>query len=149
MMTKLFNSSFEVSLRTLLLLSETEGEKMTIDRIVAYDFMAIYGRYFGLTENNLHGDNDYGFSELSARRIILQEAMKVLVLDDLVKATRRSEGFCYEIKESGRRFCEGQKTEYANTYRQSAQAISNKYATASEVELMAIINRKSAEALRR
>lgn len=148
-MMKLFNSTFEVSLRALLLLSVTDGENMTLDRIAAYDFIAIYSRYFGLADTNLHGDNDYGFSELSTRRAVLQEALKTLVLDGLVKATRRSEGFCYEIGETGRKFCRGQKTKYANTYRQLVKTTHKKYETISEVELMTVISRKSTEALRR
>lgn len=122
---------------------------MTLDRIVAYDFIAIYSRHFGIADANLHGDNDYGFSELSTRRAVLQEALKTLVLDGLVKATRQSEGFCYKITDTGYRFCRGQKTEYANTYRQLVKVTHKKYEEASEVELMTAISRKSAEALRR
>ena len=70
---------------------------MTLDRIVAYDFIAIYGRHFGIADANLHGDNDYGFSELSTRRAVLQDSLKALVLDGLVRATRQSEGFCYKM----------------------------------------------------
>ena len=122
---------------------------MTLDRITAYDFVAIYGRYFDLANSNLHGDSNYGFGELPNRRAILQEALKTLVLDGLVKATRRNEGFCYEITETGRRFCCGQKTEYANTYRQLVENTHKRYKGVSEVELMTVISRKSSEALRR
>lgn len=122
---------------------------MTLDRIVAYDFIAIYGRYFGLANSNLHGDSNHGFGELPNRRAVLQEALKTLVLDGLVKATRQSDGFCYEITENGSRFCCRQKTEYANTYRQMIEATHRNYGNASEIELMTAISRKSAEALRR
>lgn len=136
-------------MRALLLLSIAEGENMTLDRIVAYDFITIYSRHFGIENTNLHGDNDYGFSELSIRRSALQEALKTLALDRLVKAVRQSEGFCYKITETGYGFCSGQKTEYANTYRKLAKATHEKYEAASEVELMTMISRKSAEALKR
>lgn len=87
-MTKLFNSTFEVSLRALLLLSQTADVNMTIDRIVAYDFISLYSRHFDLAEINLHGDNEYGFSELSARITVMQAALKELVLDGLAKIIR-------------------------------------------------------------
>lgn len=133
----------------MLLLSVVVDGKMTLDRIAAYDFIAIYSHYFGLADANLHGDNDYGFSEFSARRAVLQEALKTLVLDGLAKATRRSEGFCYEITDAGRKFCLSQKTDYANTYRQSVKNAHKKFGTKSEVDLMTVISRKSSEALRR
>lgn len=108
-MTKLFNSTFEVSLRVLLILSQPVDINMTIDRLVEYDFISLYSRYFDLTETNLHGDNEYGFSELSARRIVMQAALKDLVLDGLVKATRRRDGFCYEITETGTAFAKSKR----------------------------------------
>lgn len=63
----LFNTTLELSLRTILLLAVTVRKDMTLDRIVAYDFITIYGSYFGLAENNLHGENDYSFREFTTR----------------------------------------------------------------------------------
>lgn len=148
-MTKLFNSTFEVSLRALLLLSQTTDENMTIDRLVAYDFISLYSRYFDLADINLHGDNEYGFSELSARRAVMQAALKELVLDGLTRATRRKDGFCYEITDTGAAFCQKQTTDYANTYRQLARTTHKKFKTMTEVEIMAVISQKATHALRR
>ena len=148
-MTKLFNSTFEVSLRALLLLSQTADANMTIDRIVAYDFISLYSRHFDLAEINLHGDNEYGFSELSARRTVMQAALKELVLDGLAKAIRRKDGFCYEITDTGTAFCQKQVTDYANTYCQLARTTHKNFKTMTEVEIMAIISQKATHALRR
>ena len=148
-MTKLFNSTFEVSLRVLLLLSQTSDVNMTLDRLVAYDFISLYSRYFDLAEINLHGDNEYGFSELSARRTVMLAALKELVLDGLARATRRKDGICYEITEIGTAFCKRQTTDYAKTYRQLANATHQKYKEMTEVEVMAVINQKATIALRR
>ena len=148
-MMKLFNSTFEVSLRVMLVLSQTANANMTLDRIVAYDFIAIYGRYFDLAESNLHGDNDFGFSELSARRGVMQTAIKDLVLDGLVKAIRRSNGFCYEITSIGRDFCKAQTTDYAEAYRHLVCSVHNKYANMTEVEIMSVISQNATNALRR
>lgn len=148
-MTKLFNSTFEVSLRALLLLSQTTDTNMTLDRLVAYDFISLYGRHFDLADINLHGDNEYGFSELSARRTVMQTALKELVLDGLVKAARRQDGFCYEITDVGTAFCRKQTTDYAGAYRQLARATHKKYKGMTEVEIMTVISRKATYALRR
>ena len=148
-MTKLFNSTFEVSLRIIMLLSAINGTEVTIDRIVAYDFMSVYGRYFGLSDENLHGDNHYGFSEFSARRTVVRDALKTLVTDGLIKATRRDVGFCYEISASGRKFSKSLNTEYAAEYFRIVKATHNKYKSKSEVDMMTVISKKSTEALRR
>ena len=62
----------------MLLLSQAPDANMTIDRLIAYDFISLYGRHFDLAEANLHGENEYGFSELSARRAVMQAALKEL-----------------------------------------------------------------------
>jgi len=144
----LFNSTFEVSLRALLLLSQTTDVSVTLDRLVAYDFIALYGRHFGLADTNLHGDNEYGFSELPARRAVMQASLKELVLDGLVNAARRRDGFCYEITDAGVAFCQKQKTDYARVYRQLASATHRKYKGMTEVDIMADISCKATCALR-
>lgn len=133
----------------MLLLTVAERKDMTLDRIAAYDFIAIYGSYFGLTENNLHGENDYSFSEFAYRRELLNEALKGLVLDGLVRATHRKAGFCYEITEDGRAFCNKQSTEYAKAYRTMVSRTNQKFGNNSEIDLLTIISKKAEEALRR
>lgn len=148
-MTKLFNTPFELSLRAVLLLSVVERKDMTLDRIAAYDFIAIYSSYFGLTENNLHGVNDYSFSEFTFRRELLSEALKGLVLDGLIQATHRKAGFCYEISEAGQDFCNKQSTEYANAYRAMVSKTNQKFVNSTEIDLLATISKKAKNALRR
>ena len=141
LMKKIFNSAFEVSLRIMLMLSQTVGSDMSIDRIVAYDFISLYSAYFDLAE--------FGFSELSARRGVVQDALKVLVLDGLVNVRRCRSGFCYEITEAGVAFTKGQKTDYANSYRSLVRKVHKRYAEIAEIEIMTIISQKATYALRR
>ena len=77
-MRTVFNSTFEVSLRILLLLSESGDAGLSIDRIAAYDFITIYSRYFDLSDRVLHGENEFGYSEIASRRNKAQTAQSVL-----------------------------------------------------------------------
>ena len=101
-MNKIFNTTFETSLRILLLLSVSESEQMTLDRIADYDFITIYSKYFGLSEIALHGENDFGLSEFAARRGMMQSTLKSMVLDGLVSVKRRENGFQYSISSVGK-----------------------------------------------
>lgn len=76
-MNDVFNTSFEVSLRMLIILN-TVQTRLSIDRITAFDFIAIYGKDFGVSEYNLHGDNDYRFSEYTSKREIVSQTIKNL-----------------------------------------------------------------------
>ena len=48
-MKDIFNTTFEVSLRILIVLNVTQT-RLSIDRVSAMDFMAIYGKDFGVSE---------------------------------------------------------------------------------------------------
>ena len=96
-MNKIFNTTFESSLRILLLLSVSGDEQMTLDRIADYDFITIYSKYFDISDMALHGENEFGLSEFAARRGMMQSTMKSLVLDGLVSVKRRQNGFQYSI----------------------------------------------------
>ncbi len=148
-MTKLFNSTFELSLRVLLLLSVSDNTSMTIDRIAAYDFIIIYNRNFGLSNSNLHGDNDFSFSEFATRRILMQDALKSLVLDNLVNVVKRDDGFHYKISGTGRGICKSQTTEYVEIYRRLALETIAHFKSKSEVEILNIISKESTKALKR
>lgn len=148
-MTRLFNTTFELSLRAVLLLSAAERKDMTLDRIAAYDFIAIYGRYFGVAENSLHGENDYSFSEFTSRRELLSAAIKKLVLDGLVRASHKRDGFCYEITNAGQDFSKKQTTEYAEAYKDMVRKTNEQFGNRDEIELLEVISQKAKEALRR
>lgn len=148
-MAKLFNSEFEVSLRALLLLAECKARGMSVDRLAAYDFIAIYGRYFGISEVNLHGENSFSFGELASRRTLMQNALKELVLEGLAYVSKSKNGFLYFISPKGISLCKNMNTDYAETYRQLVKKAVAKYDNQSEVQILNAINRKSTETLRR
>ena len=79
MSNRLFNTPFELSLHVVLLL-DVANAGITLDRIAAYDFIAIYCEDFGVADKSLNGENGFAFSELSARRNLTKTAIKNLVV---------------------------------------------------------------------
>jgi hypothetical protein len=114
-MNNVFNTTFENSLRILLLLSIAE-KPQTADMLSALDFITMYGQSFGLTEKNLHGENPYNFSEYASRREFVAVALKQLVLKGLVILSNETNGYCYVISESGRSVVVQLDTAYAAEY---------------------------------
>lgn len=99
-MTEIFNTPFEVSLRILIVLNVSYA-RLSVDRISALDFITIYGKDFGVSEYNLHGDNDYRFSEYASKREIISQAVKNLVLVGYILPHCNKSGFTYSISKSG------------------------------------------------
>ena len=48
MMTNVFNTTFELSLRVLLALESSIDRPQTVDMITAIDFITVYGKDFGI-----------------------------------------------------------------------------------------------------
>lgn len=148
MSNKLFNTPFELSLHVVLLLDVTDTG-LTLDRIAAYDFIAIYCEDFGVADRSLNGENGFAFSELSARRNLTKAAIKDLVVDGLVVATDDETGILYSVSESGRKMSEGFQSEYAERYKELMRLVVEKYGNYSDVQLFNEINKQSTKSLRR
>ena len=67
-MNEMFNTPFETALRVLLLLESESRADFTINMIAALDFAALYGKSFKFSNENLHGDNLFKFSEFATRK---------------------------------------------------------------------------------
>lgn len=147
-MGKIFNSTFETSLRIMLLLSVC-GNGITADKIAGYDLLTVYSRYFDLSDQVLNGDNDFGFSEYAARRKNIQGTLKDMVLEGTVKVARGNDGFRYAITEAGFNVSKNMQSEYAVMYKKLALITASKFRNKTDSEIMDVINRASMKSLRR
>lgn len=138
-MNDVFNSSFEVSLRMLIILNTVSG-RLSIERITALDFIAIYGKDFGVSEYNLHGDNDYRFSEYTAKRKIVSQALKELVLRGYITPHCNKSGFNYSISKIGKMFCEALNDRYAEDFTDIVKKTNLQFLGYSDRKLIRSIN---------
>lgn len=148
-MNDLFNTPFENGLRAMLILYITQKRGITIDRIVAYDFMTIYGNDLGVAENNLHGINHFSFSELTSKRAICSEGVKSFVLDGLITVERNKNGFIYSLSSSGTKYVEALDSDYKEQYLKIVKNVHSKYGHVPETELINTINHAAVNSLRR
>nr|WP_300782530.1 ABC-three component system middle component 2 [uncultured Acetatifactor sp.] len=139
-MNSVFNSEFELSLRILLTLY-TSSRGLNADEIVLTDFITIYSHEFGLSADSLHGNNEFSFSELAARREQFNVALKGLVLNRYVNVTTDDNGFTYEASELGESVCDSMSTDYADTYIDNSYKAQEYLRNKSTTELFSYINR--------
>lgn len=142
-MNNIFNSTFEISLRVLLILDCSEDSYYSSDMLAAIDFISVYGHDFGIGVTNLHGDNLFKYSEFATRRELVKEAIKKLVLQGLISANCQKDGFTYSITNVGINYCNSLKSDYANSYRDVAYSAIELAKNKSQKELLKIINEHS------
>ena len=147
-MIDVFNSEFELSLRILLILKNSNFESLSIDRIAAIDFITVYGKDFGIVDYNLHGENNYRFSEFTSRRDLITKAIKILVVNRLVRAICRRNGFFYSISSLGAEYCLKLNDKYAQNYSDIVKYTLDYISEKSDRYLTDVINNYSILALR-
>lgn len=142
MTNRIFNSTFENSLRLLLLLYEYDMPQ-TLDMLYAVDFMTLYSKEFGITDQNLNGDNIFKFSEFASQRELIKEALKELVLIGTAQAVSYKDGLSYIITPEGEDYCESLMSDYASDYRSIAKKIMEAVNGKSERQLITKIYQMS------
>ena len=114
-----------------------------------YDFITIYGRDFGVSHINLHGDSNFNFSELASKRASCNEGIKEFVLNGLISINRTQEGFTYFLNDNGKKYVESLSSDYANQYLEIIQKVHKKFAGTSDEGIINLINKKAIKELRR
>ena len=148
-MSDVFNTLFELSLRVLLVLKAAGKSSVTSDMIAAVDFITVYGKDFGIADENLHGDNNFKFSEFAVRRDNVNRAVKQLVLDGLVTVAVGHNGFTYAITDAGSAYCSRFENDYAASYETMARKTWEFVSGKPERTVIELINKHSISSIKR
>ena len=147
MTESVFNSTFEMELRVLLLMSAAKKKAYSIERIVSLDFIVCYAGYFQLPYLNPQGDNQYMFSELASRRERLQEAVKGLVVQGFLNV-EMDNGYAFSITDAGSKYIRKLKSEYALQYKAIAADAIKRFKDYSDLQLDHMINDSAVKSVR-
>lgn len=148
-MNELFNTPFETALRMLLLLETEPRTDLTINMIAALDFAALYGKSFEFSDENLHGDNLFKFSEFATRKELAREGLKYLVQRGLIDVCATKSGFIYKISFEGKKFSKKLDTKYAQDYRGQIRLALMHFSNDSEQGILNKINKLAVASLER
>ena len=107
----MFNSVYETSMRLVLLLN-TFDCPLSSEELFVFDFIATYGKEFGLTDVSLNGDSEFTLSKATLRRKRVMEAVSYLVRNGYItfiaeknetkyELTKRGNGLYKKISQSG------------------------------------------------
>ena len=145
MRNSVFNTPFENMLRVLLL-SNTLKKPANVDRLAALDFICIFGKKCKVLEKNLHGNNEFGFSEFTTKRERITEAIKIAVKNDFLNVEKSEDGFLYSISELGREVVRALESPYARDYTVGAKIVCNRFSSFSDEGILKYISDLSTEA---
>lgn len=128
--TTVIGSTFETSQRILLLLDTLSNLQLDEHQIAAIDFISIYAADFNILDENLHGYGNYRFSEYPAKKTVISNALKQLVLCRYVAIATTSSGFTYSITNSGKALIHKIQNSYAKEYAIAVNAVIEQFKNA-------------------
>lgn len=103
MSSSVFNSVYETSMRLVLLLN-TFDCPLSSEELFVFDFIATYGKEFGLTDVSLNGDSEFTLSKATLRRKRVMEAISYLVRNGYITLIAEENETKYELTERGNEF---------------------------------------------
>ena len=116
MISRLFNSCFENSMRILLLLSVAE-KPLDLDLVVCLDLFATNGKAYGFLSENLHGDGLNPKASIGHRRKAYKKALAELVGRGFVDVKKKKNGVTYTINLIGEGESNSIDCDYASKYK--------------------------------
>jgi hypothetical protein len=135
----IYNTAFEASLRVLIILSVSSID-LSADKIVAIDFTTTYGKDFGISDFNLHGDGIFRYAEIPARRDLISHAIKGLVTKGLITPNCLLSGFTYTITPMGSKFVKSLKSNYSKAYKKLCERSIKFYESKDDKQSLDVLN---------
>ncbi|MCT6890842.1 MAG: hypothetical protein M3Z87_14510 [Lactobacillus sp.] len=137
--TKLFNGRFELALRILLILGQIRSA--SLEKLLAFDFIATYASSFNLAKDNLHGVNAFNYSEIASRREMMGKSIRLLRMYNLLDVNYSGHnGYEYHLTDLGRSVERQLNDLYVTEYRQILSDVIDKYSQFSSKKLMRLID---------
>ncbi len=138
-MNSIFNSTAEISMRILIILSLSNKGK-DIDTLTAIDFIATYSKDFKINDYNLHGDNNYNFSGFTSRRALVQRSLSLLLSNNYIEMINSKNGIEYKIIEKQKKVCESLNSTYSKKYKEIVKEVLLTLKNKSNKKIMDMLN---------
>jgi len=143
-MMQVFNTNFEVSMRLLLLLNNS-NVPLDEEKMLYLDYFTIYGKNYGLANENLNGDGLFMINSFSSQIKLIKDSIKELVLQDLINVENSNQGFLYSINNDGKEICRKMNSDYSNEYKCISKSVLEKYKNKSIKEIKQFAKNKEEE----
>ena len=138
-------STFEISLRILLMLNCLFPLQLDEQQIGMIDFIAVYAADFGLLDENLHGYSNYRFSEFPVKNRL---RLRDLILDEYVHLTSTSKGYEYAITAAGKNVCKQLHSSYSEEYCLAVKTTVSAFNHADTTAMLNAINSLTVKSLK-
>lgn len=119
--TKVFNSSLEMGLRSLFLLAEVYPKGCDLQRLVYYDYLLVHSGDAPQGPKSIHPQIPHRSTEILVKRDLVKNGLTLMNSKQLISAKFEKAGIVYYGTELTKPFLSYQKSDYANSLRDTAK----------------------------
>jgi len=138
---KIYNTSFEVAVRILVLITRFD-RCLDIQEIITYDYLMLHLADINKKCTSLHPDNPFHSIELYSRRKLVQDAVVLLASKGLLLSDCNINGISYRPTGISNKFLEYFESNYFNKLMENANVLNEKYSRMSITDINNLINQK-------
>jgi hypothetical protein len=131
---KVYNSNFEIAIRTLVILNNLPLKKASIYKLMILDHIALNTFDVG-GPASLHAPIPNRGVQVYSRKNILNESIKLLISKDLIKLMPNKNGLPYEITENGINYLKYFESKYFNQLKEKVEWTTKNFGGSTDSEL--------------
>lgn len=139
MTTSVLDTAFEAELRALVFLFLID-EPVDADYLGALDTLTINQRNFGIGSDNINGTHRLAAGELHTRTLLMQQALKQLVLKRLARYDASDQPVGFRITDDGASVVNQLRSTYADQFFTATLDTLEAIGSATTTQLAKIIN---------
>ena len=137
---RLFNSSLEIGLRCLFLLSRFQKEGLSMDKLIYLDYFLIHAGDVSKGQKSIHPKYPFRSTEIVVKRELLTNALKLLIGRELIQVDYTTSGILYSITNIGSKAIEYFESDYAIMISEVSTWIYSTYHSYTEEQLSDVVN---------
>lgn len=108
---RIYNTPTEIGLRLLILLNESKGSLIDIEKMMYLDFLCLHTADIGGPES-LHAPIPNRGVQVFSKKELIQKGITVLLSKELIELKPTTQGFMYAVTEAGTLFLTFFQTNY-------------------------------------
>lgn len=137
---RLYNSSIEIGLRCLFLLSRFTKEGLSIDKLIYLDYFLIHSGDISKEQKSIHPKYPFRGAEIVVKRQLLTNALNLLICRELIKVHFSAIGILYKITPIGYKAMEYFESDYAEKIMKVSDWIYTTFHEHTEEQLSEVIH---------
>ncbi|RYE37033.1 MAG: hypothetical protein EOP48_29145 [Sphingobacteriales bacterium] len=134
-MSKIYSSDVEISLRLMAILQYYPDSPISIERLVAYDYLILHGNDIFPELESLHPKSPNSSNEFMIKRELLKRGLHLLISKELISVNISKKGINYQGGLLTAKFCEKLNSAYSEKLYQAVLSVLNICAIYSDEEL--------------